>query len=224
MATAAAPPATAQPRLLKKTYLAEGEVLLREVRATKLFFFPGPIVVLLIVLFLDYLSASAVYHSLPPAPYLTGLFRMIPSLGVHLKFAIYAFFLFVTLLVLLWILIRYMRWIRTVYAVTDHRVIVQRGIVSRDVNEIPVNQVRGVDVHQTGWQRMLGYGTIRLSAEGGPGASIGNEDWQGVPKPFEFQRIVETAVQSRMTPPPYYSPPGPSPSGAPYGYYPPPRT
>ena len=104
------------------------------------------------------------------------------------------FFLFLVFLGLIRLLVRYFRWIRTVYAVTSRRVIVQKGILGRDFDEIPVLQVRGVDVHQSFFQRVLGYGTVRVSSEGG--SRLGNEDWVGIPKPFRFQKLIENAAQN----------------------------
>lgn len=172
-------------------YLAQGEVLYVETRATKLFYFPGPIIVLLIMLYLDYACAAAIrgWAAIP----LTAEFAKLPSpwLGYAMDLL-----LLVTLLVLVWLLVRYIRWVRTVYAVSNHRVIIKRGIASRDIDDIPMNQVRGVDVHQTIGQRLLGYGTVRVSAETGAAKSIGNEDWLGIPKPFQVQRTIETVMQN----------------------------
>jgi membrane protein YdbS with pleckstrin-like domain len=184
------------PRLLKATYLANGEYLLEETRATKLFYFPGPIVWTLITGLLTLFSAAAYYgwgiqisaytHALTTLASWTHLSASTFELGTTL------FFLFLVVLGLLRLAVRYLRWRRTVYAVTSRRVIIQRGILSRDFDEIPVTQVRGVDVHQTLTQRMLGYGTVRVSSEGG--ARIGNEDWKGIPQPFKFQKLIESAT------------------------------
>jgi hypothetical protein len=184
-------------------YLAQGEVLYVETRATKLFYFPGPIVVLIIMLVIDY-AAEASRHSLPAFPGLTALFNQLPR-GYHTD-AIYVVGL-ITVLVLIWLLVRYVRWVRTVYAVSNHRILIKRGIASRDIDDIPMNQVRGVDVHQTIGQRLLGYGTVRVSAEGGTAKSIGNEDWLGIPKPFQVQRTIETVMQNPGMPTnPYVQP------------------
>ncbi|MCI4338447.1 MAG: PH domain-containing protein, partial [Thermoplasmata archaeon] len=94
---------------------------------------------------------------------------------------------------LLFLAVRYLKWTRTVYAVTTNRVIVQRGIISRDFDEIPVIKVRAVEVHQSGVDRIFGFGTIRITSEGEN--RIANEAWRGVPKPWEFQRLVDAAAQ-----------------------------
>ncbi len=179
------------PKLLKATYLADQEVLLEETRATALFYFPGVIVWLLIFGVLTYIAAADVYGW-------TGLSvynHLIPSVSLaSISLAKWLFYLFLLLFVigLLRLLVRYLRWISIVYAVTSRRVIVQRGILGRTFDEIPVLQVRGVDVHQSFGERILGYGTIRVSSEGG--RAIGNEDWNGIPKPFRFQKLIENAT------------------------------
>ncbi|MCI4358664.1 MAG: PH domain-containing protein [Thermoplasmata archaeon] len=206
-------PAGVPPRYLRASYLAPQEAMLKETRATKLYYFPGPVAALILLFGLDYTAETVRDGTLPPVPGLTARLASLPTLGGYSPGTyLLVLFLLLTIFALLWLMVRYLRWITTVYAVTTSRVIIQRGILSRDFDEIPVGQVRGVDVHQTVFQRILGYGTVRVSSEGG--RSIGNEDWRGIPKPFQFQRLVEGATQNlRLTPnfgPPTPPPPAPS--------------
>jgi membrane protein YdbS with pleckstrin-like domain len=185
------------PKLLKATYLADGEQLLRETRATKLYYFPGPVILLILALVLDDLALSATYSWWPAFGSITAKITSAGPIGsTSISKILLIFALLLTLIIVLWLLVRFLRWVSTVFAVTSNRVILQRGILGRDFDEIPVGQVRGVDVHQSVGQRMLGYGTVTVSAEGGTGRSIGNEAWHGIPKPFEFQRLVENATQN----------------------------
>lgn len=185
-------------RYLKAAYLSEAEGLLKETRGTVLYYLPGPIVAVLFFGVLGYSAAAARYHKiLPPFPGLTAFFQAVP-LDYHRigNDAVWVVILGLALLIcLLWLLVRYLHWISTVYAITTHRVIVQRGILGREFDEIPIPQVRGVDVRQSFGQRILGYGTVRVSSEGGI-SSVGNEDWLGIPHPFDFQRLVESASQA----------------------------
>jgi hypothetical protein len=192
----AAPPRT-MPKLLKATYLADSETLLRETRSTKLYYFPGPVIWLILALIFDY-AVATVHYSWPPVPGLTRALSDLPNFGGTAPGGSYLEIVAVllTLIVVLWILVRFLRWISTVYAVSSSRVIRQKGIFGRDFDEIPIAQVRGVDVHQSFGQRILGYGSVTVSSEGGTGRSIGNEAWHGIPKPFEFQRLVENATQN----------------------------
>jgi membrane protein YdbS with pleckstrin-like domain len=183
-APTAAPQRTApspSPRFLHAPYLSGQESLLVETRGTPLFYLPGPIAFLVVVLILVGLWAA--YSSAVPTVSVAG--RALTT---------YVLYLFLLLLAigLIWLVVRYLRWISTVYAVTDRRVVLQRGIAGRNFDEIPILQVRGVDVHQSFGQRILGYGTVRVSSEGS--RTIGNEDWEGVPHPFRFQKIIENAT------------------------------
>jgi membrane protein YdbS with pleckstrin-like domain len=179
------------PRLLKATYLADQEFLLEETRSTALFYLPGPILWLLIFGILSWLTEAGRLGWAGQWAYYTQ--HVVHRLSaVDARYLAY-FFGLLFVLGLLWLIVRYVRWVRTVYAVTSRRVIVQRGILSRDFDEIPVGQVRGVDVHQSIGERMLGFGTVRVSSEGG--SRLGNEDWKGIPKPFRFQKLIEDATQ-----------------------------
>ncbi|MGP8158779.1 MAG: PH domain-containing protein [Thermoplasmata archaeon] len=185
------------PKLLKATYLADQEGLLEETRATKLFYFPGPILWTVVFGFLTLFTATSIAPWIPTfSTWALTTFTL--SSYIPAKYLAY-FWLVLFLIGLLWLLIRYFRWITTVYAVTSRRVIIQRGILGKDFDEIPVTQVRGVDVHQTFGQRVLGYGTVRVSSEGGK--SLGNEDWKGIPKPFRFQKLIENATQNQQMAP-----------------------
>ncbi|MCI4353363.1 MAG: PH domain-containing protein [Thermoplasmata archaeon] len=187
------------PRHLKKEYVAAGELVHVETRATKLYYFPGPILALLVMFLLDYSSASAL-RGWSPVPFLTSAFGKIPNGSPPIQMYVMDLLGLITAAVAFWLFIRYLQWIRTIYVITDHRVIIQRGIAMRDVDDVPMNQVRGVDVHQTVGQRILGYGTIRISAETGTAKSIGNEDWRGIPKPFQMQRTIESVMQNPSVP------------------------
>jgi hypothetical protein len=182
------------PKLLKATYLADEEFLLEETRATKLYYFPGPLLFLIIFGLLALFTAAHIdgWSGLQ----LPGYNSLLTQLGkVNSNYPTYVMYLWqlLVLLGLVWLLVRYLRWVRTVYAVTSNRVIIQRGILGKDFHEIPVTQVRGVDVHQSFGQRILGYGTVHVSSEGG--SQLGNEDWRGIPRPFRFQKMIEDAAQ-----------------------------
>jgi uncharacterized membrane protein YdbT with pleckstrin-like domain len=185
-------PARSMPKLLRATYLGDNEFLLDETRATKLYYFPGPVLWLLIFGVLTLVTRADLLgiHSYQ----WPGVLGNVPS---DLRRWVGDAFAVLFVLGLLWLLVRYFRWRMTVYAVTSRRVIVQRGIFGRDFDEIPVTQVRGVDVHMTFGQRILGYGTIRVSSEGG--TRLGNEDWVGIPKPFKFQKTIENATAAIQT-------------------------
>lgn len=187
------------PKLLRLAYLGDQEELLRETRATGMYYFPAPVFWLVIFGLLDFSAASAEY-GWTGVPGLTPAFAWLQgALGAYRADVLWALLL-LSLIVALWLVVRYLRWSSTVYAVTTHRVIVQRGILGREFDEIPLLQVHGVDVHQSAAQRLLRYGSVRVSAEQGASSSIGNEAWRGIPRPFDFSRIIENASQRLVRP------------------------
>jgi len=60
----------------------------------------------------------------------------------------------------------FFRWI-TEFAVTNRRVIYSRVFISRRTDEMNMDKVETVDVHQTILGRILSYGSMRITGTGG---------------------------------------------------------
>jgi len=63
-------------------------------------------------------------------------------------------------------------WLRTSYGVQDGRLVVERGLLRRSLTVVPVDRIRGVDVHASALQRLLGIASVRVDAA----ATGGKED------------------------------------------------
>ena len=63
-------------------------------------------------------------------------------------------------------------WLRTWYGVHDGRLVVERGVLRRSLTVVPVDRIRGVDVHASALQRVLGIVSVRVDAA----ATGGRED------------------------------------------------
>ncbi len=75
----------------------------------------------------------------------------------------------------------------TEFGVTNHRIIVKRGLVSLHTVEMSVDKVESVDVDQTVLGRLLGYGTVTVH---GIGAR-----WDPIPQiadPLAFRNAITT--------------------------------
>jgi hypothetical protein len=190
--------------LLKATYLTEGETPLYESHPTRWIFLVGPVTLLVVALAANLVLWRNVVGSPVPS---FGVLPAIPSsslLKVPYPVSSWPVILGVLLLLagVLFFAVRYFRWIRTVYVVTSTRIIRQRGIFTHDYDEIQLGQVRGVEIRTGVGQRILGYGTVRLSAEAVGTNDMANETWPGLPHPLKFQRIIESAQQALRNPRP----------------------
>lgn len=164
-------PGPGQSRLLQAGYLSPTERVLYETHPSKWFYFGWMSGYLVLVAVIDYLLAARYFTALPVGAGLRSLLDRIPSthwigpVGPYLLLVVVA-----GLLTLHWAV----RWWRTTwewwsdtYVVTDDRVIEQKNVVFHDFQEIPIRQIRDVDVRQdTVCSRLFGYGTLRLKSLG----------------------------------------------------------
>lgn len=58
----------------------------------------------------------------------------------------------------------FVEWWRTSYGVQDGRLVVERGLLRRALTVVPVDRIRGVDVHASALQRVLGIVSVRVDA------------------------------------------------------------
>ena len=73
----------------------------------------------------------------------------------------------------------------TEIAVTNRRIIYKRGFIRRDTIEMQMDKVESVDVQQSVWGRILGYGDILIR-----GVGVGIEPLKNIDSPIEFRNHV----------------------------------
>jgi uncharacterized membrane protein YdbT with pleckstrin-like domain len=84
------------------------------------------------------------------------------------------------------------RWIvrsTSEFAVTNRRVLIKVGVISRHSVELLLTKVEGIGVDQDLWGRLLDYGTVVVSGTGGT-----REAFAKIADPLRFR----TEVQSRV--------------------------
>jgi uncharacterized membrane protein YdbT with pleckstrin-like domain len=86
------------------------------------------------------------------------------------------------------------RW-TTEIAVTDRRVILKRGLITRDTIEINLPKVESVDVRQSILGRLLNYGTVIVRGTGG-----GLNPLSYVSAPLPLRRAVQLPSQTSTSP------------------------
>ena len=75
-------------------------------------------------------------------------------------------------------------------AVTNRRVVVKTGLASRKTIEMLLNKVESIEVNETPFGRLLGYGTIVLIGTGGT-----PEPFHQVAHPLEFRSQVQQQIE-----------------------------
>lgn len=76
---------------------------------------------------------------------------------------------------------------RYIFIVTSHRVIVRKGLISRDTNEIEIRHTREYKVKQGILERILNYGEIEISSAAGTGAEV---RFFGIISPHELKEAI----------------------------------
>jgi uncharacterized membrane protein YdbT with pleckstrin-like domain len=101
----------------------------------------------------------------------------IPTLGIALLAALYE-----------WIRLRSIE-----QGVTNRRVVRKTGIVSRQTEELRLASIETIDLHQSTWGRLLGYGDVVLTGRG-ESAMI----FARLALPLEAKRAIEGAYAANV--------------------------
>lgn len=65
----------------------------------------------------------------------------------------------------------YFDWLHNIWAVTNLRVIDERGFISRHAKESPLDKIHNIEYSQTFWGRILGYGNVEIQTAAEMGES-----------------------------------------------------
>jgi uncharacterized membrane protein YdbT with pleckstrin-like domain len=87
------------------------------------------------------------------------------------------------------------------FAVTNRRVLIKVGLISRHTLELLLHKVEGIGVDQTLSGRLLGFGSIVVTGTGGT-----RERFDRIADPLEFRRHVQNHATPASQPPDYPSP------------------
>jgi uncharacterized membrane protein YdbT with pleckstrin-like domain len=89
------------------------------------------------------------------------------------------------------ILIGMVRRSATEMAVTNRRVVIKTGLMSRKTVEMMLNKVESIEVSETAGGRLLGYGTIVVIGTGGT-----SDPFRKVAHPLEFRSQVQQQIEN----------------------------
>lgn len=105
------------------------------------------------------------------------LLLAIPTLGIALLPALYE-----------WIRLRSIE-----QGVTNRRVVRKTGIVSRQTQELHLASIETIDLHQSAWGRMLGFGDIVLTGRGESSMIFTRLD-----EPIKAKRAIDSAYAANV--------------------------
>ncbi|MEN3359202.1 MAG: putative rane protein [Mycobacteriales bacterium] len=92
------------------------------------------------------------------------LVALLAGFGISGRFRLVTVVLGVVVLVAVTLGSALVEWLRFEYAVADGRLVVQRGLLQRSLTVVPLDRIRGVDVHSSAVQRVLGIAVLRVDA------------------------------------------------------------
>jgi uncharacterized membrane protein YdbT with pleckstrin-like domain len=96
------------------------------------------------------------------------------------------------LILALWAVVPFLRWLTTEYTFTDRRIIVRSGIVTRHGKDMPLAKVNNVSFFVPMMGRLLNYGELTIQSAGeNDGLTI-----EDVPDVEEIQRHIYELIES----------------------------
>lgn len=125
----------------------------------------------------------------------------------------------------LFLTLRWLRWHYTTFTLTDRRVMVGTGVLSRHTESIALDRVQDTAVRQSLLARLFRAGDLEIESAGRDGSEV----LARIHDPQGFSSDLLNAVEAHRTGRPYFpeepgsAPPGASGYGPPTGYGAPPR-
>jgi uncharacterized membrane protein YdbT with pleckstrin-like domain len=90
------------------------------------------------------------------------------------------------------------RRLQTTYTITDQRLTIERGLMTRELYETRLERVQNVSLRQSVLERALGVGTVDFDTAGGAGFDF---TFRGVAEPRRIVRTVDRALRARLRAP-----------------------
>jgi uncharacterized membrane protein YdbT with pleckstrin-like domain len=100
-------------------------------------------------------------------------------------------FLVVLVVIALTVLIGFIKRVATTYTITDRRLNIKRGLISREIQETRLERVQNVNYRQSAIQRMLGVGDVDFDTAAGDDY---NFVFNGVADPSDVVHRVDVAT------------------------------
>ena len=96
------------------------------------------------------------------------------------------------LVLVLWAIVPFLRWLTTEYTFTDRRIIVRSGIITRHGKDMPMAKINNVSFFVPAMGRILNYGELQIQSAG----ENDGLDVKDVPDVEEIQRKIYELIES----------------------------
>ena len=95
----------------------------------------------------------------------------------------------------LWTLVRYLQWRFLTYLLTDRRIVLEKGVISRLTESIALDRIQNTVIKRPLGDRLIGAGNIEIESAGRDGVEILHR----VPRAENFYNEVLQAIESMRT-------------------------
>lgn len=90
------------------------------------------------------------------------------------------------LILIAWVVRPFLYWLTTQYVITDHRIIVRTGLITRSGRDMPLSRVNDVSFKKSALERVLNCGTLMIESAGTQGQLV----ISSVPDVEDIQREI----------------------------------
>jgi len=185
----------AKPKHISRKMLSSDERIIIETRPSAWLYMKAASFSAIVALIALVLWAWPWIDGAPEIPYLSDLYADV-DYGDYVQMA----FLVLFVIMAVFFLYKWMKWGSTIYAATDERIITQRGILNKHIEDIPLGMITNIDLSQSIGKRALGYGTVVFSTKGLTAGRPPDIIWDGVPDPYAIRRKLQEVMDIRQKP------------------------
>jgi uncharacterized membrane protein YdbT with pleckstrin-like domain len=98
----------------------------------------------------------------------------------------------VLLLSVIWLLMRYARWVSTSLVLTNHRLVHRSGIVAKSGREIPLDHINDISYRQHFFERLIGAGDVLIESAGRESQEV----FEDLPRPGRIQNEIYRQIEA----------------------------
>jgi membrane protein YdbS with pleckstrin-like domain len=94
---------------------------------------------------------------------------------------------------LLWLVGRWVRWRSTTFVVTNQRLVMRKGVLTRTSREVPLDRLTDTTCHQGLLDRLAGCGDVLVESPGRDSPEV----FEDLPRPQEVQGLISRLLSER---------------------------